>query len=98
LADLDLGLEALAEEVDLEVKAPARHVLVERVQVWVLDHRLVVRRPAELGGDPVRELRLADADVARDREEESGIHHEGPASSSSPSSGRSGRRNFARSS
>src|SRR5207247_10651182 len=74
LAELHLGLEALAEEVDLQVEAPALHILVEWVQVGVLDHRLVMSGPAQLLRQPVRELRLAHADVARDREEVSAVH------------------------
>jgi hypothetical protein len=56
-------------EVDLEVEAPALHVGVERIQVGVVDDRLVVGEPTQLGGQPVRELGFAHADVPGDGEE-----------------------------
>src|SRR5690349_9160526 len=73
-ADLRLGLEALAQEVDLEMEAPARHVGVEHVEVRVINHGLVVREPAQLGAQAVRELGLADADVPRDGEKVASVH------------------------
>jgi isoleucyl-tRNA synthetase len=97
-ADLDLRLEALAQEVDLEVEAPAGHVGVEHVQVGILDDRLEVGAPAELLAQARGELGLAHADVAGDRQEVTQrLGHRAPSSSSasSPGAGAPGCRNCA---
>src|SRR3990172_9178445 len=71
-------LEALAEEEDLQVKAPARHIGVEVRQIGVLVHDLVIGPPAELLAQQRRDRGLPRPDVPAHRYEPL---HRRPASS-----------------
>jgi hypothetical protein len=42
---------------------PPLHVLVERIEIGILQHRLVVGPPTELFAEPQGQLRLAHPDV-----------------------------------
>src|SRR5512143_3360818 len=66
--DLPLILEPLAEEIDLKVKRPARHVRIKIVEVGIVDHRLQTTAPSELCGEGVRECGLPYSDVSGDRD------------------------------
>ena len=67
-ADLQQLLEAAVQEEDLEVEAPALHVLVEVEQVGVVVHRLLQQFPLVVLGEELGERRLARSDVSGDRD------------------------------
>ncbi len=79
---LAVHLEAPRQEEHLQLEAPAAHIGVEIVEVWVVDDRLIEDFPAELLTQPAREMRLADADVACDADEMRARHAVSPSDAS----------------
>ena len=64
LRDLHHFLEALVQEVDLQVEWPARHVGIEVLQIGVVVHGLKPRAPPVMFGKQLGQGGLAAADVS----------------------------------
>ena len=64
LGDLHDVAKALVEEIDLEVEAPAVHVLIEVVKIWVCFYWLETRRPAVTLDEQLGEGGLAAPNVS----------------------------------
>jgi hypothetical protein len=60
---------SVAQEEDLEVKAPGSHVLVEISQVGVISYGFVSSLPAEASRKPLRQTGLAGANVSSHQNE-----------------------------
>ena len=63
LVDLHNVLEALVEEIDLEVERPACHVGIEIRQIRIVLHALEARLPAIMFGQHVGQRCLTTADI-----------------------------------